>query len=190
MVKEQRTVSTPFGEVTYQLVRKRVKNLNLHLERDGRVILSVPVRCPADYADRFIAAKGEWILRGQEKLREVARVELPPMPPRAECVALLRRAVEEVYPLVEPLGVPCPEVKVRRMKTQWGNCHWAQGYITMNLVLARCPEELREYVALHELVHFVHPNHGPGFYGCMDALMPDWQERRRRLKEHTAALDE
>ena len=93
MVKEQRTVSTPFGEVTYQLVRKRVKNLNLHLERDGRVILSVPVRCPADYADRFIAAKGEWILRGQEMLREVARVELPPIPPRAECVALLRRAV-------------------------------------------------------------------------------------------------
>ena len=47
------------------------------------------------------------------------------------------------------------------MKSQWGNCHWRQGYITLNTALARCPGTLRDYVALHELVHFVHPDHGP-----------------------------
>ena len=36
--------------------------------------------------------------------------------------------------------------------------------------------------ALHELVHFLHPNHGPGFYAVMDRLMPDWKEKRARLK--------
>lgn len=39
-----------------------------------------------------------------------------------------------------------------------------------------------DYVALHELVHFLHPNHGPGFYAVMDRLMPDWKEKRARLK--------
>ena len=38
--------------------------------------------------------------------------------------------------------------------------------------------------ALAELVHLLHPNHGPGFYAVMDALMPDWQTRRRALRRY------
>ena len=83
----------------------------------------------------------------------------------AECLRLLGEALDRVYPLVQPLGVAWPELRLRRMKSQWGNCHWRQGYITLNTALARCPETLRDYVALHELVHFVHPDHGPGFTG-------------------------
>ena len=74
------------------------------------------------------------------------------------------------------------------MKSQWGNCHYLQGYITMNLALAGCPEELRIYVALHELIHFLHPNHGTGFYACMDELMPDWRRRRAALKRYIGLL--
>ena len=81
-----------------------------------------------------------------------------------------------------------PEVKLRKMRSQWGNCHWRQGYITLNTALARCPETLRDYVALHELVHFVHPDHGPGFYGLMDRLMPDWRQRRKELRRYGGAL--
>lgn len=55
------------------------------------------------------------------------------------------------------------------MRSQWGNCHYQQGYITLNTALARCPEPLRDYVALHELVHFLHHDHGTGFYAAMDA---------------------
>lgn len=192
MVKGEqiRRVFTPHGEISYTLRKKRVKNLNLHLERDGRVVLSVPMGCPTEYADRFIEGKAEWILRGQQTMRAAAKVELPPLPRRGECVRLLQEALEQVYPLVEPLGVPYPELKVRKMKSQWGNCHWAQGYITLNLALARCPEHLRRYVALHELVHFLHHDHGPGFYGEMDRLMPRWREFRQALKGCTAALGE
>ena len=101
---------------------------------------------------------------------------------------LLEEAVDRVYPLVAGAGVSRPEVKLRKMRSQWGNCHWRQGYITLNTALARCPETLRDYVALHELVHFVHPDHGPGFYGLMDRLMPDWRQRRKELRRYGGAL--
>lgn len=101
----------------------------------------------------------------------------------------MSEALERVYPLVAPLGVGFPSLKLRALKSQWGNCHWAQGYITLNTALARCPEELRDYVALHELVHFLHHDHGPGFYARMDGLMPDWRKRRRALKGYTGALE-
>ena len=78
-----------------------------------------------------------------------------------------------------------PVLKVRFMTSRWGSCHWAKGVVTLNTALAAVEEGLRDYVALHELVHFLHPNHGPGFYATMDSLMPGWQERRRALKAHT-----
>ena len=187
-MEQLRTVVTPHGTVTYILRHRRVKNLNLHLERDGRAVLSVPMTCPEDYADRFIHSKGEWIIRGQQRMEAAAQVKLPPLPGRGECISLLKEALDGVYPLVEPLGVPYPELRVRKMKSQWGNCHWAQGYITLNLALVRCPAHLRRYVALHELVHFLHHDHGPGFYGTMDRLMPGWRELRRELKGCTSAL--
>lgn len=77
--------------------------------------------------------------------------------------------------------MPLPQVKLRKMRSQWGNCHYQQGYITLNTALARCPEPLRDYVALHELVHFLHHDHGTGFYAAMDArsrLAARRQERR------------
>ena len=79
-------------------------------------------------------------------------------------------------------------MKQRRLRSQWGNCHWAQGYITLNTALCRCPEELRDYVALHELVHFLHHDHQEEFYAVMDGLMPDWRRRRAELKSYAAAL--
>ena len=101
---------------------------------------------------------------------------------------LLGEAVLRVYPLVAGSGVPMPQIKLRKMRSQWGNCHYRQGYITLNTALARCPEFLRDYVALHELVHFLHHDHGPGFYAAMDARMPDWRDRRQTLKQYAQAL--
>ncbi len=182
-----RTVDTPHGPIAYELVRKRVKNLNLRLIA-GRVRLSVPNRCPIREADRLIWEKSAWIAAALRRLEEESAVPLPPPPPRKECEALLRRSLERVYPLVAPLGVARPELKLRTMRSQWGNCHWAQGYITLNTALARCPEALRDYVALHELVHFLHRGHGPDFYTRMDALMPDWRARRKALRRYGGAL--
>lgn len=182
-----RVVDTPRGPITYTLARKRVKNLNLRVRAGGEIQVSIPLRCPVRQADDFIREKSGWILDALSR-REARQVE--PLPPvsREDQARLLGEALERMYPLVEPLGVAFPPLKLRALKSQWGNCHWAQGYITLNTALARCPEELRDYVALHELVHFLHHDHGPGFYAQMDALMPDWRRRRKALKAYGGAL--
>lgn len=186
-MEQRRVVETPAGEISYILVQKRVKNWNLRLRDGEEVILSVPNRCTAAQADAFIREKSGWIA-GHLKRRAQEKQPLLPERSRAECAVVLQQAVDRVYPCVSPLGVKKPVLKIRKMRSQWGNCHWMQGYITLNTALHRCPEHLRDYVALHELVHFLHHDHGPGFYGMMDGLMPDWRERRRELKGYTAAI--
>ena len=183
-----RRLDTPEGTIFYVLRRKRVKNLNLRLGSDGVAALSIPWHMSQAHAEAFLREKSGWILRHLQQAQEL-RPNLPPQPPREVCARLLMEALCRVYPRTEPLGVAFPHLKLRRMKSQWGNCHWAQGYITLNTALCRCPEELRDYVALHELVHFLYHDHGPGFYGTMDALMPDWRSRRKALKGYGAALE-
>ena len=185
-MEQYRMVGTPEGPLTYRLVKKRIKNLNLRLDRRGEIILSVPLRCPLERADSFVIEKSGWIVRHLPTPEQLP--DLLPEVDRAACARLLGEAVARVYPLVAPAGVPMPQLKLRKMKSQWGNCHYRQGYITLNTALARCPEPLRDYVALHELVHFLHPDHGPGFYAAMDARMPGWRKRRQELKKYAQAL--
>ena len=181
-----RIVETPLGPLTYCLIHKQVKNMNLRVEWDGQAVLSVPMACSPEYADRMIRNRAAWIIETQKGI--AVQNPLGPEVSREECYTLLKTALDQVYPLVAPLGVEYPELKLRKMKSQWGNCHWRQGYITLNTALARCPEHLRQYVALHELVHFLHHDHGPGFRARMDQLMPEWKKCRVEMRKYTEAL--
>lgn len=89
---------------------------------------------------------------------------------------------KKMYPLVEPYGVKYPIVKIRTMKSRWGSCQPQQGKITLNGNMIAAPREAIEYVVLHELAHFVHPNHSKNFYGFVESLMPDWKERKELLQ--------
>lgn len=183
MVKTQlRTVQTAEGAICYTLTCKRVKNWNLRV-KDGQVLLSVPVRISAPAADAFIRSRAQWIMKALARQKSADKLPLAQLP-RELCMDILSRAVERTYPIAAPLGVMRPQVRLRKMRSQWGNCHWLQGYITLNTALASCPEQLQDYVVLHELVHFLHHDHGAGFYGVMDSLMPDWKQRRRALKQY------
>ena len=86
-----------------------------------------------------------------------------------------------MYLLVKPYGVKYPMVKIRTMKSKWGSCQPQQGKITLNGSMIASPKEAIEYVVLHELAHFVHPNHSKKFYEFVETLMPDWKTRKEKL---------
>ncbi len=48
-------------EIPVNVVRKRVKNLNLRIRADGTVTLSIPQHLPLARAREFLDRKGEWI---------------------------------------------------------------------------------------------------------------------------------
>ena len=68
------------------------------------------------------------------------------------------------------------------MRSIWGSCTAAGNSIRLNLQLMKADESCIEQVLLHELLHFVHPNHSPAFYELLTRLMPDWKERKHRLE--------
>ena len=72
----------------------------------------------------------------------------------------------------------------RRMKTRWGSCTPSTGRIRLNLALAFVPEDLLEYVLVHELTHLYERGHGEGFRNRISGYLPDWRQKRRALNSY------
>lgn len=67
---QQRQVSCENGVITYQLTRKKVKNVNLRIKQDGSVLVSANTRVPAAFIDDFIRQKQEFILSALAKFEK------------------------------------------------------------------------------------------------------------------------
>ena len=101
---------------------------------------------------------------------------------RAESERLCREACDRLYPRFAPLGVPRPEIRMRAMRSCWGNCRPERRIVTFNAFLAAAAPDCIEYVTAHELTHFLHADHSPAFYAALACVVPDWKLRRARLK--------
>ena len=62
-------VATPTGTVPVAVTRKRVKNMNLRVHRDGRVSLSIPSRTPLALAQNFLDRRANWIATQVARMR-------------------------------------------------------------------------------------------------------------------------
>jgi hypothetical protein len=50
------------------------------------------------------------------------------------------------------------------------------------------PEELIDYIVVHEMVHLKHPNHGKEFWNDVRKVLPDYEWQRAALKRWKGAL--
>lgn len=78
-----------------------------------------------------------------------------------------------------------PPIKLKTMKSMWGNCNYVKKVVTLNLYLAKTPIECIDYVIIHELAHLIHHNHGKEFHNLMDTLLPDWKARKKMLNNYS-----
>lgn len=91
------------------------------------------------------------------------------------------KILAEVYPRFAEYGFPFPHYNIREMKTRWGSCAVNKAKISLNLYLMQVPLKSIEEVVVHELCHFIQPNHSKKFYALMDKHMPDWKQHHKIL---------
>lgn len=101
---------------------------------------------------------------------------------RRQAGPVFEHLLKSLLPRFDALGVPRPtRLKVRAMTSRWGSCS-GTGAITLNLHLIKAPQVCVEYVIAHELCHLRHRSHDKRFYGLLAKVIPDWKERRKRLR--------
>lgn len=181
---DERTLLVDGIEV--RLSRKRVKNLNLRIARDGlHVDVSAPSWVSEDEVREFVRRKAAWIESHLAQAADTPMARASQAKP--EEVAAWREVVSACVPALiaawEPImGVRAGKLAYRNMTSRWGSCQPSTGRICINVRLALYPPECLEYVVVHELCHLLERGHGPRFHQLMDTFMPDWKQRRAKLR--------
>ncbi|WP_310460271.1 SprT family zinc-dependent metalloprotease [Sphaerotilus sp.] len=80
------------------------------------------------------------------------------------------------------MGVQVTQLRLSSARTRWGSAS-SDGSVRLNWRLIHFPLTTLDYVVVHELAHLHEMNHGPAFWAIVRAVMPDYEARRRTLKD-------
>jgi predicted metal-dependent hydrolase len=98
---------------------------------------------------------------------------------RIEARAYLPGRVRE---LAERHGFSYRVLFIKNLRSRWGSCSVVNN-INLALQLMRLPDELVDYVILHELVHTKVKNHGANFWRALDQVTGDAKGLDKRLRK-------
>ena len=121
---------------------------------------------------------GRYIIFRRKRRKAPVTPEVEALRAQAK-VALPGRLAE----LASAHGFSYNKVFIKNNVSNWGSCS-VKGNINLNLRLVTLPEELRDYVMLHELCHLKQMNHGPKFHALLEEVCPGHRELEKRLRAY------
>ena len=94
-----------------------------------------------------------------------------------------RSLIERLNVLSTQIKFPFNKVSIRSQKTRWGSCS-GRNNINLNINLVQLPEELRDYVILHELTHTKVKNHSKDFWNTLSQILPQAKLLDKKLSAY------
>lgn len=67
--------------------------------------------------------------------------------------------------------------------SNWGSCS-GKGNINISTRSLFAPDDVLDSICIHELAHLQEHNHSPAFWELVKKAMPDYDEKKKWLKEH------
>ncbi len=148
----------------------RAKRLCITVKRDQTVRLTVPRGVSMRTAKQFLDSRIPWIEKHLRKFKEFETEQEVPWLPKISEAQAKRALVRRLREIAEMYGFTYTKVTIRKQKTRWGSCS-VKNNISLNINLVRLPDDLRDYVLLHELVHTRIRNHSKAFWSELNKFV-------------------
>lgn len=182
--KKSRTVKIDgMGTVLFER-SKRARHLNITIKPFEGVRVAVPIGFSYKEAERILRLNIGWVEKRRKCIQQAQQkydsflTESTEIDKNRARKILVKRLDE----LSRLNGFSYRRVFIRNQKTRWGSCS-AKNNISLNMKLMLLPEELRDYVILHELVHTQIKNHSSKFWRELDKFVGDAKSKQAKLNE-------
>ena len=187
--KGRRTlVHKEVGEVVFTKVR-RSRNIRISLRPAQPVSVTLPYHVSYAEADKLLLEKIAWIKEEQAKFKATADQRRTFSD---EEIARLRAQAKQFLParvelLARKFGFRFNKITVKDIRSRWGSCSAASN-LNFSIYLMNLPDDLVDYVILHELCHTVHRNHGARFWALLDDCT-DGKARQLSARMNTHSMN-
>lgn len=175
-----------------RIERSRRRSIVLSVNSKAEVILKVPYRTTNAEINRILFERQDWIRTHVARVRS-ARASAGTLAPLTdeELRQLSHQAAQDI-PLrvamyAERIGVSYGRITIRHQRTRWGSCS-TKGNLNFNCLLMLTPPEVIDYVIVHELCHRKEMNHSARFWALVAAVLPDYAQQKRWLREHGGVI--
>lgn len=179
--------------IKIQIIKSRRKTIGLEVHTDGQVIVRAPLRISSRELDKFINEHINWIESKIKLMEERKYKKISTGAPSIDSItdeewlSIKNAFAGRVKYYCNIMEVNVSRITIRNQKTRWGSCS-AKGNVNFNYQLYYMPEELMDYVIVHELSHRRYMNHSSLFWKEVEKYCPEYKRCRQRLKQYELTL--
>ena len=175
--------------IEYKLCRSNRKTIAIQV-RGQDVTVRAPQYVSEKSVEEFVCLKENWIRRHLEENKASENKKSDGLNPhqKAEMYEKARAVLgRKALDFARQMGVSFGRITIKEQKTRWGSCS-SRGNLNFNWKLMLAPEEVQDYVVVHELAHLKEMNHSPAFYGEVEKIMPDYRLWQKWLRYYGKML--
>lgn len=183
-------ISLDKEEIEVEIIRSKRRSMVIQIRTDGSVVVRVPMHASDRAIKRFVSAHARWIAdnRGQMFERRKKLADNPYDIPAWESLSAAdkkiakQKIMEHVDYYARRMEIDYGSISMRNQKSRWGSCS-SKGNLNFNYRLAYLPEELLDYVVVHELAHRRHMDHSAAFWEEVETYYPAYKKCRQMLND-------
>lgn len=183
-------ISLDKEEIEVEIIRSKRRSMAIQIRTDGSVVVRVPMHASDRAIKRFVSAHARWIAdnRGQMFERRKKLADNPYDIPAWESLSAAdkkiakQKIMEHVDYYARRMEIDYGSISMRNQKSRWGSCS-SKGNLNFNYRLAYQPEELLDYVVVHELAHRRHMDHSAAFWEEVETYYPAYKKCRQMLND-------
>jgi predicted metal-dependent hydrolase len=164
---------------------KRAKNLNIYLKPDKTIRVAIPYGVSLKKAEKTVYFKIDWIQKYLTKIKSLEQKHNSILSNSSDIniTEAREKIINRLNKLAENYGFKYNKVFIRKQKTLWGSCSSGNN-ISLNINLTRLPNNLIDYIILHELVHTKVKNHGKDFWIELGRFIENAKMLSLKLKKY------
>ena len=173
-----------------KIIRSTRKSIGIEIKSDLTVIVRAPLFLSDNTVKKLVLEKEDWIDKKIEQIKNKSSLSLPAFTQK-EIEILREKTRVTITPKAEYfakiLNVSFNKLSVKKQISVWGSCSAKQN-INFNLLLCLCPDEVIDYIVVHELCHLKELNHSKRFWSEVEKVLPNYKSLRLWLKTNGGAL--
>ncbi len=184
------TIKGENEEINIEIIRSNRRTMAIEIRPDGKTLARVPKRTFDYKIKQFLSEHEAWILRKHDQvmkrlqLRQNNTYSIPSWDSLS--AQDKKHAKEKIVARVEYfaslMDIDYGNISMKNQKSRWGSCS-SKGNLNFNYRLAYLPDELLDYVVVHELSHRLHMNHSKDFWSVVQRYDADYKLHHKILRE-------